>query len=210
MANERPETQVVAADLTPPSIKVPSNLTIVESNAEEDWPFQQRFTFIHARMLTSAIHDWPALLQRCWDFLQPGGWLELLEVVSPYRSEIPTADNPSSPFIKWGYAADEGWASEGLDWTTTSKHVQRLTSLGFMNIHEAQMRWPLGEWADTEVEQRIGAMTLQNFAGFFSTTAQKIITKNPNLDKDEAEILTRNAYNDLVSNCATNRYFLMV
>ena len=211
IAKEQPAAQVVAADLTAPSIPLPPNLTIVKSNAEEDWHFQQQFTFIHGRMLTSAMRDWPSLLRRSWDHLEPGGWLELLDVYPPYRAEISSADNAaSSPFIRWGYAADKGWAKNGIDWSTTSKHAQRLQKLGFENIREETFRWPLGEWAETEVERRIGGLTLQNMAGFFKTAALRVIKMDPDIDEDEAQRLKDEAESDLMTNCVVNRYYLTV
>ena len=211
MAKERPETQVVAADLTPPSIQTPANLTTVMSNAEEDWPFEQKFDFIHGRMLTSAMKDWPSLLSRSWDYLEPGGWLELLDVAPPYRAEIPSADNPiSSPYIRWSYIADKGWAKNGIDWSTTSKHFARLQAIGFGNVKEEVFRWPLGEWAETEVERRIGGLTLQNMLGFFRTTALRVLKMDPDLDDNEAQKLKEEAENDLTENCVTNRYYLTV
>ena len=211
MAKERPMTEVIAADLTKPSVPPLPNLKTVQSNAEEDWPFNKGFSFIHGRMLTSAILDWPALLRRSWEYLEPGGWLELLDVYPPYRAAIPAADNRStSALINFGYVTDKGWAANGKDWSTTSKHVQRLQDLGFVNIREEKFKWPLGEWAETDVERRIGALTLQNFAGFFKTAALKIVLQDPDLDEREARKLTDDARDDLMGNSVRNRYYLTV
>lgn len=84
IANKFPYSQIIATDLTPPKITPPRNLKIVESDADKQWTFNERFGFIHGRMLTSGIHDWPTLLSRCWEYLEPGGWLELLDVCHPF------------------------------------------------------------------------------------------------------------------------------
>ena len=83
MAKERSTTKVIAADLTQPSLPLLPNLKTVQSNAEEDWPFKQEFTFTYSRMLISAIRDWPALIRRSWDNLEPGGYLEFKDVYYP-------------------------------------------------------------------------------------------------------------------------------
>ena len=211
MAKERPTTEVIAADLTQPSLPELPNLKIVQLDAEEDWPFKQEFTFIHGRMLTSAIHDWPALIRRCWDHLEPGGWLEFKDVYPPYRAAVTAADNPSaSPLIKYGYIADKGFTANGKDYTTTSKHVERLQALGFVHVREEKFNWPLGEWAETEVERRIGALTLQNFSGFFETAAFKVVMQNPDMDEREARRVIHEAREDLLGNCVQNRYYLTV
>lgn len=129
---------VIAADLSqpflPPLPPLP-NLKTVQSNAEEDRPFKQENTFIYGRMLASAIRDWPAFTRRSWDHLEPGGWLELKDVSYLFRAAIPAADNLSeSPRIRWGYLSDKGWAANGKDFTTTSKHVQPLQALGFVYV----------------------------------------------------------------------------
>lgn len=211
MAKDHSASQIVAADMHPPSLPLPPNVSIVDFNAEEDWPFQQNFNFVHIRMLLSSIRDWASLLRRSWEHLEPGGWLEILDFYSPFRADIPSADNPEfSPFIKWGYIADEAWVNNGTDLNAIEKHVPRLQALGFDNIQVEEFRWPLGEWSESERERKIGSMTLENMLAFFRTAAPNILKMHPHLDKQGANLVSADAEKDLIVNCNTSHYFLMV
>ena len=208
MAQERPRSQIVAIDLTPPKITTPSNLIILKLDAEKEWGFEQKFGYIHSRMLTSGIHEWPKLLSRCWDNLIPGGWLELLDICHPFRAEDPIADNGSSKFIEWGHIAERCWAINGLDYRTTTKHVQRLRGLGFVDVHEEEWKWPLGEWSQTEQDRRIGALTLDNFTTFLAMAGSDIIAQDPCINAEMAREIVADAQKDLAENCCTKRFYL--
>jgi SAM-dependent methyltransferase len=208
MAAQWPRAQVVATDITLPAITPPANLALVQSNADQAWPFHDRkFSFIHGRMLCAGIHDWPGLLSRCWEHLEPGGWLELLDVCHPFRADNPAADNDSSAFIRFGDVAEASWKANGLDYRTTLKHEERLRALGFQNIKEIKVRWPIGEWADTDVERRIGAICIQNFTTFIPTAGRAILARHPSLTPQDAEKLIDEALADLRDNSMAKRFY---
>ncbi|KAI9779303.1 MAG: hypothetical protein M1816_003616 [Peltula sp. TS41687] len=210
MTHSRPSTQVIAFDLTPPNIKPPPNLQFVKADAEKPWPFGQ-FSFIHGRMITSGIHDWPRLLARCWDHLEPGGWLELLDVCHPYRlEEDPTADSDPSPFIQFGDITERCWSSSGLDFRASTKHIERLRDLGFMDLDEEEFKWPLGEWPVTQHERRMGAFTLENFNRFLNTAAVNLLQHNADLDEQEARNIVANVQKDVAENSSTRHFYLTI
>ncbi|KAL8722843.1 MAG: hypothetical protein Q9225_000730 [Loekoesia sp. 1 TL-2023] len=208
IANKFPSSKIIATDLTPPKITPPRNLQIVESDADKQWTFNERFGFIHGRMLTSGIHDWPTLLSQCWEYLEPGGWLELLDVCHPFRAQDHAYDNESSNFIKWGHVAEKCWEMRGLDYRATTKHQERLRKLGFISIREEELIWPLGEWSDSAQERLIGKLTLDNFSTFLATAGVGIITQDPRISTQEAEKLVADAKQDLMDNCHTKRFYL--
>lgn len=80
-----PETHVVGIDITPPTGDFGlDNLTFVTANIEDPWEFAtnqvDRCDLITARVLASAIRDWPSMIWRCYDHLKSGGWIEILDV----------------------------------------------------------------------------------------------------------------------------------
>ncbi|KAL8908997.1 MAG: hypothetical protein Q9207_000448 [Kuettlingeria erythrocarpa] len=208
IAKERPESQVIGTDLTPPTITPPENLCILESDADKPWDFDTKFGFIHSRMLTSGIHDWPALLSRCWDHLRPGGWVEFLDVCHPFRAQDPAADNDSSGLIKWGHVAERCWARQGLDYRATEKHRERLQERGFINVREEKVRWPLGEWADSVPEKHIGRLTMDNFLTFMATAGESIIDQDPWLSAQEKRTLVADAQKDLKEHGHSKQFYL--
>lgn len=181
---------------------------VLKCDVEQQWNFPQKFDFIHARMLTSGIHDWPALLSRCWSNLETGGWVELLDVCHPFRAEDPSADSSSSSFIRWGQIAERCWATNGLDYRATTKHVERLRGLGFVDIQEKELRWPIGEWSQTEQERQIGSLTLQNISSFLDAAGVSIITQDSDYSEQEAKLLVAKAQQDLQEHWKTKCFYL--
>lgn len=53
------------------------NCNFYIDDATKEWTFHQRFDYIHLRALTMGIADWEKLIDQAYNFLQPGGYLEL-------------------------------------------------------------------------------------------------------------------------------------
>lgn len=212
MARLWPEAKVTATDLIPPKPDgdVLPNLRFLKSNADGEWPFDVgEFDFIHGRMLTSGIHDWPGFLAKCYRHLAPNGSLELLDVCHPFRAATPEFDSPdASPFIAFGCLAEKSWSRSGLDYFTTEKHTARLQELGFGQISEAALRWPLGEWGTGDNECEIGRLSLTNFTHFLNAAGKSILTNQGFMAEAEAEGIVHAAMQDLLQNCLQKRFFL--
>ncbi|KXT05369.1 hypothetical protein AC578_10943 [Pseudocercospora eumusae] len=80
----------------------PLHCRFMTANVEHDWTFETRFDYIHARMLTMGIHDWTHFFKQSWDFLEPGGWIEVNETRFPqFRAAEDDKDGlPEGPFMR--------------------------------------------------------------------------------------------------------------
>lgn len=217
MAQAWPSATVIATDLTPPKANgcqstAHANIVFQKANADDDWNFgPARFDFIHGRMLASGIHDWPGLLEKSFGHLSTGGRLELLDLCHPFRAAVQEFDNPeTSPFIHFGQLAERAWTSSGLDYRATTKHVQRLTGLGFTDIKEKSTRWPLGEWASTPRERQIGNLTLQNFLRFIDMAGEALLANIDSFSLTESRDVVRRAKEDLQNNHSQKQFYLMM
>jgi hypothetical protein len=142
--------------------------------------------------------------------LEPDGVLELLDICHPFRAEDDTTETSCSPFLRFGYQAEKCWARSGLDFRASTKHVERLNNLGFVNVMEEEKKWPLGEWTGNARERSIGRMTLQNFLKFLDLAGVPILTSNSSMNDLDARVLVAAAQKDLVENNADRRYYLTV
>jgi len=80
MADKFPEAQIIANDLSAIQPRwVPPNLQFEIDDCEQEWLYSQKFDFIHIRSMAGSIADWPKLLSRAYDYLNPGGWVEVAE-----------------------------------------------------------------------------------------------------------------------------------
>lgn len=96
----------------------------------------------------------------------------------------------------------------GLDYRTTTKHVERLRGLGFVEVREEERKWPLGTWAESEHERRIGELTLRNFSTFLAMAGEGIVRQDPAIGGEEARDLVADAQRDLMENYHVKRFYL--
>jgi len=59
-------------------IRVAPNVEFLIEDAEDEW-IGSKYDYIHIRMLSGALKDWPAFLEKAYNHLNPGGWIELTE-----------------------------------------------------------------------------------------------------------------------------------
>ncbi|KAL9095345.1 MAG: hypothetical protein Q9165_002216 [Trypethelium subeluteriae] len=211
MAAAHPTSHVTGMDITPPATAQHSNIEYVKANAEEPWPFDGSFNFIHARMLVAVVRDWPTLLKQCWEYLEPGGRFELLDLVPPIHAAEPEWDNDASPIIKWATAVQATWKRGGLDWSVNSDLEKTLEQLGFVNITQSRPRWPIGTWSNDEKERKIGELCLSNFRQLHENAGHKmLLNKNSGMSEDEARNLSNDAIRDFTENCCSKRFFFNI
>jgi len=85
-ADEHPESQVLGVDLSPiqPNF-IPPNCSFEIDDLEELWTNPDTFDFIYSRMMTGSFQDVPRFLDQCFENLNPGGYLEMVDVSYPVK-----------------------------------------------------------------------------------------------------------------------------
>ncbi|KAH8700032.1 S-adenosyl-L-methionine-dependent methyltransferase [Phaeosphaeriaceae sp. PMI808] len=221
LALRYPHLSILGVDITPPMLPEnaqTSNVTFLKADIEQEWGFaaNRKFRYIHGRMLQSGIHDWPALLQRCWQHLTPGGWLELIDVEHPFRCDaLPSEASAQPPFIRLGYAAEQAWKSNGLDYRATLKHEERFKALGFQGVSDRTVEWPLGSWEQAEdAKGSAGDMILANFSKFIAAAGTAILGSGKAgegyapMSAEAAQELVSETITDLEANWMARKYWL--
>ena len=120
-----------------------------------------------------------------------------MDICHPFKT-ISDIKEESSEFLRWGHVAERCWFHNGLNYRATKKHAARLEPLGFEDIQETEHKWPLGPWADGEIDKQIGILTLRNFV---------TIAKNCGLSDQEAQNLVDAALEDLTENGQTEKFY---
>ncbi|KAL8867202.1 MAG: hypothetical protein Q9174_005814, partial [Haloplaca sp. 1 TL-2023] len=198
-----PSAHVTGMDLTKPKTAAPSNVKFVEGDFEQDWPLGS-FDFIYGRMLNVSVGDWPLFLSRCFEHLNPNGWIEFLDIAVPYGAEDSQASKSSSAFLRFGEAMFKGWEVLGRDFQAGSKYVQRLRDLGLQDVTETMLRWPLGPWGDTDEERRVGQLSLQNFKMLLPDFVPVLAHT---MSQEEARKLVEDTFQDVEENGVARRYY---
>ena len=92
-ADDHPEAQVIGTDLSPIQPHyIPPNCKFEIDDYNSEWTFSQNFDFIHARGLAGTSKDYPAIVKQAYHALNPGGWLEMIDVYAPFSDVDGTSE----------------------------------------------------------------------------------------------------------------------
>ncbi|KAF2492937.1 S-adenosyl-L-methionine-dependent methyltransferase [Lophium mytilinum] len=196
-ADAHPKCKIVGTDLSPiQPTAVPENAEFIVDDASSDWAFGKKFDYIHTRSITSGIKDWDRLLKQAFDHLNPGGWVELHELHMPIKCDDGTA-SPNSAIIKWSVEIYEASLKFGIDMLASLKHAERLREIGFTEVQETHIKWPIGPWPKGNKEKQIGAMFQQDIAGNLKGVSQKLFTQVLGQSQEEFEVFINQAQDDM-------------
>lgn len=205
------KTHVLAIDITKPTVpNQPPNLEFVMANAEEIWPFEDKFDFIHIRMMTLCLRDWPALFDRCWQHLNPGGWIEIDDTEFPYQAENKATSSEDSACIKTSLLTFEAFLRLGIDVTASLRHVDRLRLQGFINAQRHNAQWPVnGKWPQDHGLSAIGEICCRNWTDLFPKVLPKTSVSLLGMTEKNAAALISNFVEEGTSDVEKRLYFPM-
>lgn len=80
-ARQHPDAAVIGTDLSLiQPVNAPPNCTFVKEDSEKDqWipgVFPAPFDFVYLRLVNAAFNDHLAVMKKCFDNMEPGGWIE--------------------------------------------------------------------------------------------------------------------------------------
>ncbi|RSL94409.1 hypothetical protein CDV31_014323 [Fusarium ambrosium] len=161
-ADEHPESQITGVDLSPiqPSF-VPPNVNFYVDDLEDDWTFSSKFDFIFSRFMTGSIRNWSRYLKQCYDNLEPGGTLELMDIIYPLQSDDGTLKE-EHPAYQWSVLLQEGFSGGGHPLNTALYYKDWLKDAGFVDIVEVKEKWPCSAWARDPKYKQIGMWAYEN------------------------------------------------
>ncbi|KAK1658481.1 S-adenosyl-L-methionine-dependent methyltransferase [Colletotrichum godetiae] len=161
---EHPDAEVIGVDLSAvqPTF-VPPNVQFQVEDIEEDWHFSLPFDYIHSRMMTGSIADWKIYLRRCYDNLNPGGYLELNDI-----DAIPLSDDGTlteectltKSFRLW----PEAITALGSPFEKFNRLEGVLTEVGFEDVRVERFKWPTNSWPKDPKFKELGIWNDENLA----------------------------------------------
>lgn len=133
---------------------IPPNCHFQIHDSEDAWNFSKNFDYIHGRFLLTCFKDPAVVLRQAFSALTPGGYLELQDLVYPWRyiGEPPT----DSYFYNWNEVVVVGGAKAGRPWTNVQHYKRWMEEIGFEDVAERTFYWPMGTWAEGEYFKRVG------------------------------------------------------
>ena len=135
-ANEHPGSKIIGTDVSriQPS-KIPDNCSFVKEDSEHDeWIFQDPFGFIYMRLVSYCFDDYQTVFRKCFDNLEPGGWLELND--STFVLVCDDGSVRGTSIEKWSQRMSQGQASMRRDPEAPKKYRRWMVEAGFIDVVE--------------------------------------------------------------------------
>lgn len=151
-----PSADVLGIDLSPiqPTF-VPPNCHFEVDDAEDEWIFSQKFDYIHGRMLGSCFGSHIKVFESAFNFLRPGGWFEMQDFASPFRCVDDTMKGTA--FERWLSSIQAGCEKLAKDLGRALKYRQYMRDIGFVDIQQKLVAWPIGSWPKDEKMKTLDA-----------------------------------------------------
>ncbi|KAH7251368.1 S-adenosyl-L-methionine-dependent methyltransferase [Fusarium tricinctum] len=140
-ADEHPECEVIGVDLSPiQPVAIPPNASFFVDDLEEPWDYSQKFDFVFARFLTGSIRDWTKFFNQSFQNLNPGGRIEMIDILYPLQSDDGTLTKDSASF-RWSELLLDIFTKNNTPMDSALKYKEQLEEAGFVDIHIVKRLW---------------------------------------------------------------------
>ncbi|KAJ6028868.1 hypothetical protein N7540_004444 [Penicillium herquei] len=198
VADFYPDAMVRGVDLfPPPNAWVPPNCTLEVDDILLPWTFTEKFDLVHLRILACAFspEETDQLMKQIYDNLEPGGWVEQMEIhptiycddnsvpadnvlfdIGPrYIFIISTIDNPDKPLTILRFDAAASQSGKPMD----TMHTMRasIEKAGFVDVHERNVKWPIGPWPKNKTLKELGTINLAHWLSGMEGYTMFLMTK---------------------------------
>jgi hypothetical protein len=149
-------------------------------------------------MLVTCFQSHLAVFKSAFDFLRPGGYIELQDASFPFLG----ADErwEGTAFERWMRLLMEGSRTMGKDWNRVPRYKEYLEELGFVDVVERKFPCPIGPWAKGEKNKTLGVWGRANLLQGLGALSMAIMTRGLGMTPAEVELLLVDVRNDINKN----------
>ncbi|SCO92052.1 related to methyltransferase [Fusarium oxysporum] len=201
-ADEHPECEVIGVDLSPiqPSV-IPPNASFYVDDLEEPWDYSNKFDFVFARFLTGSILDWPKFFSESYNNLNPGGRIEMIDIIYPLLSDDDTLTKDSA-LSKWSELLHDIFTKNGRSMDSALKYKDQLEAAGFVDVNIVKRKWPLNRWPKDPKHKQIGTWAQQNTLDALAALSLAVFTRPDGQgglgwSKEEVEVFLTDVRKDI-------------
>lgn len=143
-------------------VNMPPNCEFVRDDIEDTWVFERSFDYVHLRVVFSCFDDPKNVLQKIYDNLNPGGWVEYQDTVMELVGSEPAAHEylQASALARWNNLLKAGLHNAtGRDPEVVRKLQHWMREIGFVDVVEKQILDPVNGWPLDPEDRRLGQFT---------------------------------------------------
>ncbi|KAI8662855.1 hypothetical protein NCS56_01090100 [Fusarium sp. Ph1] len=179
--DEHPEAHVVGVDFVPP------NVEFFIDDIDEEWNHSAPFDYIHSRMMTSSIGNWPEYLKKIYDNLNPGGYVELQEADLFLSSDDGTLQ-PTQALPRCLQLMYEASVKLGRPYQEIPPLKDVLAATGFVDVVETRRRWPINTWPKDKRLKELGVWSRANLEGGLEAFTMAPLTRAHGWDRERVTL----------------------
>ncbi|KAF5013416.1 hypothetical protein FDECE_604 [Fusarium decemcellulare] len=186
--DEHPDATVIGVDLSPsqPSF-VPPNVQFEIDDIDEEWTYSEPFDYIHSRFMNFSVKDWKSYLEKIYQHLTPGGYVELQDVDVIMGSDDGTLTEDTTLY-KWCRFLDEAAAKFNRSFERTTKFKDLLKEVGFVDVVETRFKWPTNRWPRDKKFKELGAWNNENASSALEALTIAPFTRGLGWSREEVEL----------------------
>jgi Methyltransferase domain len=176
-------------------VRVAPNVEFLVDDAEDVW-LGKTYDYVHIRMLSGAIKDWPGLLAKAFNHLNPGGWIELTEFevwLHSYNNNLHHAPDIQT----WQEGLREAAAMIGRRFDVAVNLEDWVRQANFTDITQHKIIIPAAPWPKNKEMKTLGAYQLLNMLDAASSYGQAHFTRVLGWSADEYAVLSAKVRNQL-------------
>ncbi|CAG8981884.1 hypothetical protein HYALB_00013964 [Hymenoscyphus albidus] len=188
-AQKYPNCKVIGNDLSPIQPEfVTQNLEFEVDDVEDEWVYAHKFDFIHGRLMAFALTSPLTLFHRAFTSLSPGGYFEMQDPAPPIRAFDSTL-TPSPALLRTAVLLLTATQKAGIDITAPSRYASMMAEVGFVDVKEVVINWPVGTLAKGEYHKKLGAWFRRDMEVGVEGILMGLFTRVLGMGRDEVGVL---------------------
>ncbi|WYZ39656.1 hypothetical protein EsH8_III_001570 [Colletotrichum jinshuiense] len=176
-ADEHPECEVLGFDLSAnfPAY-TPPNVRFEVDDLEEPWIYSRPFDYIHSRMMNGSVNDWEVYAKKCFNNLNPGGYVELNECNIKPECDDGTLKEDSM-LLQTAKLVQEASEKFGRPAKDMKGLKDILINAGFVDVKVLQYKWPTNDWPKEKRYKEIGNWSHDNVVSGWEGLCMAMLTR---------------------------------
>lgn len=189
MARKFPNAQVTGSDISATFMQcnLPNVHWILEDASRDDWG-SKRYDYIHTRVMMGCFNDFREVIQKSYDYLQPGGWMESQELYSSVFCDDGTLDRENNAFYRYMLKFDEAAMDAGKPLRIANKLKNWYQQAGFVDVQEEVFKIPINGWPKDPRFKMVGRFWADSLVQGLQGFCLALFTRVWGWSKDEVEV----------------------
>lgn len=135
--------------------------------------------------MCTCFSDFPAMIARMYDHLQPGGWAEFHDFAFELIGENPEAEATfqTSAVRTFFRTAVLGGAANGKDFEACRKLKHWMLEAGFVDVVEKPILLPLNAWPQDPHDELLGKWSSLDILKFLGGATKLLVAGGMSLDE---------------------------